>query len=247
MKKLVILVAIAALAASSCVVGTIEGSGNVVTEDREASGFSAVVLANMGRVVLEQGEAEGVTVRADDNILPYLVTEVRGDVLRIGMTTRGATAIMRPTEPVVFTVTYRELSGLAVSGSGSIDADGLEAPFLELSLSGSGTITISALEGGQVRSSLSGSGVISLKGTADAQTLDMSGSGGYHAPELATRDTRVSLSGSGMIDVNASEALSASISGSGLVRYTGEPTITKSISGSGRVEPMRRAVPEGEM
>jgi hypothetical protein len=236
-----------ALAATSCFVGTIEGSGNVETESREASGFDSVEFSNMGRVVLVGGEVEGVTVRADDNILPYLVTEVRGDVLHIGMTPRGSAAIMRPTEPVVFTVTFTEISALSLSGSGSIEVAGLETPFLELSLSGSGTITIADLVGGQVRSSLSGSGVLSLTGTADAQTLDVSGSGGYHAQGLATRDTRVSLSGSGVIDVNADETLSVNITGSGLVRYAGEPRVTESISGSGRVRPLERALPEGEM
>jgi len=239
MKKLIALAALVAIAATSCFMGTVEGSGTVVSEERDASGFDAVELANMGRVVLRQGDVEGVTIRADDNIIPHLVTEVRGNTLHIGMTPGASAKIVRPTEPVVFTVTFRELSAISVSGSGSIDVAHLEAPFLELALSGSGGIVIGDLEAGQVRSSLSGSGMLSLTGTADAQTLDMSGSGGYYAQKLVTRDARVTLSGSGMIVVDAGETLSVNISGSGLVRYAGEPEITESITGSGRLEPVQ--------
>jgi hypothetical protein len=246
MKKLMLITALVAFAATSCFMGTIEGSGTVVSEDREASGFRGVELSNMGRVVLQRGDVEGVTVRADDNIIPHLVTELRGDVLHIGMTASASGKIIRPTEPVVFTVTFRELSSISVSGSGSIDVAHLEAPFLELSLSGSGGVVIGDLEAGQVRSSLTGSGMLSLTGTADAQTLDMSGSGGYYAQKLATRDARVTLSGSGMIIVDASETLSVNISGSGLVRYAGRPEISSSITGSGRLEPVQQVpMPSG--
>ncbi len=49
-----------ALLTSSCVVKTIEGSGNIVTETRHVSGFERISLSNIGVAVLTQGDSEGL-------------------------------------------------------------------------------------------------------------------------------------------------------------------------------------------
>ena len=46
----------------------VRGSGDIVTEVREVSGFSEVHLEGSGDVVVEIGENESLTVEADDNL-----------------------------------------------------------------------------------------------------------------------------------------------------------------------------------
>ena len=235
-RKLAVVVMLLALFAGSCVVGTIEGSGNVTTEARQVSGFDRVSLSNIGLVVLTQGETEGLTVRADDNLMSHIVTEVRGGTLGIGLTPRASAALLRPSAPIVFEVSFRELSGLAVSGSGSFEVGRLETGFLEMSVSGSGDIGVGGLTAEEVRTSISGSGEVGIEGEAGAQTVSVSGSGRYRAQDLVTRNGKVSVSGSGLVVLHASDALDASITGSGTVRYFGEPHVTESISGTGKLE-----------
>jgi len=225
-----------ALLAGSCVVRTIDGSGNVTTETRQASGFEHVALSNMGVVVLTQGETEGLTVRADDNLMTYIVTEVREGTLHIGLTRKAALAVLRPSAPIVFDVSFRNLSGLTVSGSGSLEVGRLETSLLDVSVSGSGDIGVGGLVGEEVRTSISGSGVVSIDGEASVQTIGVSGSGSYRARDLVTRTAHVSVSGSGAAVLDASDTLDVSISGSGTVRYFGEPHITENISGSGSLK-----------
>lgn len=56
----------------------IAGSGNVVTQSREVSGFEAVSFSGVGRLILEQTGTESLTITADDNILPLIVSDVVG-------------------------------------------------------------------------------------------------------------------------------------------------------------------------
>ena len=59
---------------------TIVGSGNVVTESRAVSEFTAVSVHGVGRITIEQTDEETLTITADDNVLPVLVSEIRDGV-----------------------------------------------------------------------------------------------------------------------------------------------------------------------
>jgi hypothetical protein len=235
-RNLIAGVMLLALLATSCIGTVIEGSGNVVTETREVRGFDSVALSGIGEVVLTQGETEGLTVRADDNLMEYIDTEVRGGTLYIGLTRAATMVTIRPSEPYLFEVAFSELSGLSLSGSGSLEVTPLTTGFLDLSLSGSGGISVGGLVTERLQASISGSGELNIEGEARAQSVSVSGSGGYRAQDLVTRDASVSLSGSGVVVLHATDHLDVEIAGSGTVRYVGDPEITESITGSGGLE-----------
>src|SRR3954452_19692731 len=67
---------------SAC--GSVQGSGNLRTETRSVSGFTAVDLSEQGHLVIEQNGTEGLTITAEDNILPLLTSNVSGDRLVLG-------------------------------------------------------------------------------------------------------------------------------------------------------------------
>jgi hypothetical protein len=69
---------------NGCFGPSVSGSGRVMSETRNVSGFSNVSLKGSGRVVIEQGAAESLTVTSDDNLLKYVETEVRGSTLVLG-------------------------------------------------------------------------------------------------------------------------------------------------------------------
>src|SRR5690349_18517826 len=46
------------------------GSGHVVSETREVSGFDSVSLAYPAQVLIKQGNAESLKIEAEDNLLP---------------------------------------------------------------------------------------------------------------------------------------------------------------------------------
>ena len=201
---------VALLVLSACSV--VGGSGQVVTETRQVSGFTAIDLAGFGEVSVEQGDSEALTIEADDNVLPNLTSEVSDSTLKLG-TKPGVT--VRTKNPIRYRVTVKDLTGVDVSGSGSVKAQGMTLQSLGVDISGSGTLNLS--------------------GSAVEQHILVSGSGRYEAADLLSEKAGVEISGSGDVAVAVSRELKIDISGSGTVTYSGNPSVQQDISGSGKV------------
>ena len=129
-----------------------------------------------------------------------------------------------------------ELGFMNISGSGTVDVDGLQLNDLEAKTSGSGNTTITRLTANVVDMRVTGSGDVTFEGEeAERLTATISGSGELHAFELPADDVEVDITGSGGCEVTANESLDIRITGSGSVRYKGRPSINQNITGSGSV------------
>ena len=222
---LVILVSVL----SAC--NVVRGSGDVISESREVSGFDSVNLSGAGDVIITQGEGESLTIETDDNIMEYITSEVRGGTLYLG--TEELTNVMATR--LVFTLGVDELTAVDVSGSGSIKAASIETDSLELGISGSGSVDVDSLTADELNVRISGSGDVRLAGETPEQDIDISGSGQYEAGDLLSESVVVSISGSGEATIWTTGSLDADVSGSGMVNYYGTPTVNSSTSGSGEV------------
>ena len=210
----------------------IRGTGRVVQEKREVSGFTEVRLASVGELSLAQGDRESLTIEAEDNILPRIRTDVEGGALVI-RTERGVS--ISPTVTVRYTLTVRELSGLELSGSGKIKTGTIRSQDFKVRLPGSGDIRIDGLTADSLTAVISGSGSINVPGKVVRQEVRISGSGDYDATNLQSQSGNVRVSGSGDCTLWIENDLAAAISGSGRVDYYGNPKVTQHISGSGKV------------
>jgi hypothetical protein len=112
-------------------------------------------------------------------------------------------------------VTVKDLTGLAVSGSGSVRVSNLMTNSLTTKISGSGTIAAS--------------------GAVNDQDVDISGSGRYQAEQMTSKAVKTQISGSGTASVLATDLLDVKISGSGTLTYGGNPQVTQELSGSGKL------------
>jgi len=234
----------------------IPGSGQVTTATRQVSGFQQIDLFGSPDVILTQGESESLRIEAEDNLIPYLVTEVRGGTLEIGFRTAdGLPLSVRPTQPVKVYVTMKTVTGLRVTGSGDLDAERLAADTLQLTVTGSGNLSVEALTVKKLNNRLTGSGDIlideltaevvetvitgsgncSIAGESAQQSARISGSGDYRASELQSEQAAMQVTGSGNVNAWVTEKLSVEIVGSGNVKYYGLPTLTQRIVGSGDI------------
>src|SRR5215210_6964181 len=150
------------LVLSACSV--VNGSGQVATENRQVSGFTRIDLSGAGEVTLEQGGAESLTVEADNNVLPALTSKVSDSTLKLD---KKPGTTVRTKNPIRYRVTVKELTGVEVSGSGTVEAQ---------------RMTLQTL-----RVDISGSGVVNLSGSAVEQDIEVSGSGRYDAAELPSQ------------------------------------------------------------
>ena len=231
MKNLPIITALILLI-SSC--NMITGNGNIRTEKRNTGNFNSVKTSGSIDVEINSGDTYTVSAEDDDNILPYIVTEVNNGTLDIHY--KNNTSVNNDHAKVY--VTAPSLDKLIVSGSADIDIkDALKnTQKIEMHVSGSGNIK-GALDAPAVSVDVSGSGDVELKGRTKDFDCSVTGSGDINCENLESENTTIKVSGSGNAHVFASVHLSASVYGSGDVYYKGNPTNPEiHTAGSGTVQ-----------
>ena len=189
------------------------GSGVIVTENRPLTGFHAVEVHGAGAIDVRMSDHEAVDVETDDNMLPYLHTEVVDGRLVIslqsGMSFRDVT----------LKVHVQAVQLDAVSGAGAAD------------------ISVDGLAGAPLSLALQGSGDGRLQGTTASLTIDVDGSADVDAAGLIADAATVRVSCSGDVELHATTSLDASIQGSGDITYHGAPpTLVTDVAGSGDIE-----------
>ncbi len=218
MSRIWVVLLILGLVTSACAIPLRyeEGSGVLVTEQRDVSGFDRVSFEGFGTLIITHGSEESLTIEAEDNILPRIETRVHGGTLEIGFDTDRWKDIVRPTKSITYTLTVITLDGIALSGAGSIEARGIDVERFDVELSGAGSIEIS--------------------GFAAAQEINVSGAGSYDSAELQSEHIDVNISGAGAATVWATESLDVNISGVGNVSYYGDPQVRENVSGLGNLK-----------
>jgi hypothetical protein len=218
MRKAVLVVIVLLIAALLVWYFTrVQGSGIAKTETREVHGVSAISFTGVGRVVVEQGTTESLTVTADDNILPLLETQVNDGTLVIGVKSNNIfNTGFNPRTPIEFKVVVKELTRIALIGAGDANVRKLKTDKLDVSITGVGNLTIS--------------------GSTDHLNVTLSGTGTFQGEDFAAKSANVTCSGTGNAVVKVSEKLDANVSGVGSIEYIGNPQVTEKVSGIGQVK-----------
>lgn len=171
----------------------------------EARGSVAV------RIAVAKGAAAKVEVSGEPDDLALITTTVVKGRLVID---QKPSAHLRGN--LVVTIATPTLDGVALEGSGSMTASGIDA--------------------GSFGAVDAGSGALVLAGTANQLAVELGGSGAVIAKDLTARQAVLSLSGSGALGVTATEAVTVSLDGSGAIDVYGHPrAVTKAIAGSGQL------------
>lgn len=179
---------------------TIQGSGKINSEERTVQDFTRVELKSIGNLTISQGDVESLTVKADDNLLPYITTDVVAGTLEIG--TKQNTNI-NPTQAIEYHLTVKSLSSVTLAGFGNIDADKLSSDTLQVKLTGSGDIHIGELTGENLNMNLTGFGNVSIDSAEVAKpTIDLSGSGDIKIGSLKATALALTISGFGNASVS---------------------------------------------
>ena len=210
----------------------IDGNNEMVTESRAvATDFNGVSLSSEFTVFITHSLRDSVSVEAESNFMPHILTEVKNRQLELKTTEKTC---LNPRKPVIIRIYTNELEHIVLSGSGTIQADNIIAEQLKISVSGSGSVK-APIEVNNFHATIAGSGNIEIWGKATNSHLDISGSGNFESYGLDQDTCISSVSGSGNIFIYVRKMLDASISGSGSVYYKGNPELDMHISGSGKV------------
>jgi len=194
-------------------VGSAKGSGQMATERRELRDFHAVDVGGVFQVEIIAQKDFSVEIEADDNLLQYINTEVRGSTLKIKAEKKLSTS-----NPIVVRISMPNIDSLDASGAANVVIN-------ELKNSG---ITVDS----------SGASKIKLSGETAKLTVDVSGATQVNAENLITENATIDASGASHVDVNVTGRLNADASGASKILYTGTPAnIEKRSSGASSVSP----------
>ncbi len=194
----------------------VHGSGRIVAEQRSSEPFEHVHLDTAADVRVTIGEETSILVRADDNALPYLLTDVRNGKLSID---RSSDVRLRNVNVEIEIVTP-SLASFVIDGAGDVWIDGLAEDDFQAEIDGAGNLHAS--------------------GAVESLAAEIDGAGSLSLAALEARNASVEIDGSGNIQVHATEALRYTIDGSGNIVYAGSPALRGSIHGSGNVRPLER-------
>ena len=219
--------------------GGVPGSGNIQTQIRDTGAFEAVSIEYPGaEITIRPGDQEMVEIKADDNLLPQLSTEVDSRRLTIKNMETDWKAIVNPSEPVKIDVTVKDLNEVEISAPvGALELNEMQADRLKLVLSGGAQIKINKLQVNLLDTDLSGAGDIQVSGAANEINLVLSGLGNFDATDLNTNKATIELSGMGSATVRVEEDLTATLTGAGSIQYYGDPHVKQNVTGAGSVKP----------
>ena len=229
-QKFVILTsAIISLFFSSCIFSpSINGNGKVAQENRTTESFDEIKVSRGMNVYISLGNETKVVVRADENLLDVIETEVIGDVLKVSTDTN----IRKAKEKKVFVTTPNLKLVEAFAGSNVFSENTLKMDDLEVSASAGSNIKLEINSGSTTASASAGSNV-KLEGKSESLFAKASSGSNIKAGDLATLDCTAKVSSGANIWISAKNDFKGNASSGGNVFYSGNPSNTEINRSSG--------------
>ena len=233
MKRVIALVFLALLMINCSKGQVVVGSSNIISQEKQLSAYDRIEVLGSYDVIFTDGEVGKIKIKAPDNILPLIQTEVSDGLLKID-TGKNRYKVKEPI--IIYVPVDSRLKQVVIKGSADIYTEkNLETKALEVDVYGSGDVRLQ-VDASSLALKIDGSGDIRVGGKTDNLSININGSGDVEVPNLKAEKAAISISGSGDVSAHVTEDVDISIAGSGDVTIKGNPKkIKQKINGSGRV------------
>ncbi|TYA56352.1 head GIN domain-containing protein [Formosa maritima] len=233
MKKLILIATV--LLSTYSFAQKVKGNGNMTIITRTTANYDAISCSGFMDFELVKGTEGKIKIEGEENLLEYIVTEVKDNKLIVKTKDRAS---LKPSlnKGIRITIPFHDIDEVSLAGSGDLwNKEIIISTDLEVSLSGSGDVTL-ILKVDTLKCDLTGSGDIKLKGSTNNLEATLTGSGDINATSLTSNHTDITVTGSGDANVVSNISLKARVTGSGDIKYSGNPEkeYTK-VSGSGSI------------
>lgn len=255
---LIIATAIISMALISCSISvdgetfggkTINGNGNIVSQDIEVSGFHEISTSLPATVNFNVSDSYSCTVRVDENIMEYLDIKVDDHELILKKKEQHKNINLRATEFVI-EVSAPNLDDINMAGSGTFNVfSPLDVKDMEINLAGSGdVILMQRVKANEIELNVAGSGNIKcVELIADELDANVAGSGDLMVQSGNVLKAEVNVAGSGDCDLMCEiDVLEADIVGSGDIKARVNGKLTYGVFGSGVIDYYGNPVVEGD-
>lgn len=236
MRKILVLAVLATALSTSCNLvldRTVTGNGNITTQERDVSNADRISSMGSFDIDIVYGSPASVTIKADENLMPYIVTAMEEGKLVIRAKEHYN---LRSDKGIRVTVVTDKLEEVQIAGSGNVKSSDKfsGSDHLKIGVAGSGDVELN-INTPDIESSIAGTGNITLHGETRNSKIEIAGMGDYMAGDLMSENVEIHIAGSGNADVFAENKLEIHIAGSGDVNYRGKATVTQDIAGSGKI------------
>ncbi len=214
---------------SSCIfTPTIKGNGNVVEETREIEPFDEIKASRGINLYITQDENIKLTIRADENLIEVIETEVVGGELIV----RSTKNVKNAKSFKVFVSTPKINSIKGSSGCNVYSETELVSDNFDVSASSGCNIHLSVQTEEIEASSSSGSNIILDGITSEFRGRASSGSN-IKAEDLKSKNAEAKVSSGANLWISAESTLRANASSGGNIFYNGTPSKTDISKSSG--------------
>lgn len=211
-------------------------TGKIVTTERFIPSYHSLEISDHIDVYITYGTEQSIQVKAGENLLQHIETNVKNGVLEISNENRcnWVRSFKKKVEVFITTNVLREIK---IYGSGEIVfTNELKSDQLLVNLfDASGNIFLNVNAPLVELKTHTGTGSIYTQGSCDELVLFMGANGIIDAFALKSDKALAVNENTGLLRVNALNELKAVISGSGNIEYTGSPSIELNQRRTGRL------------
>ncbi len=208
----------------------VKGSGNVIEQNRNLSGFTGIKASSGIDVVIMQGSQDKVVVKADDNLADKITTKIDRDVLILGVAKNSS---IRNAKSFKVLVTAKDLKKLSASGGSDVYSDGsLTLDVFQLRASGGSDVKME-LNVKDLDCRINGGSDANLKGKVQHLTVTAQGGSDFEGKGLVVENCEMKVQGGSDAYVYVTGELSMEAHGASDIHYKGSPKVTHQKSSGG--------------
>ncbi len=199
----------------ACSQKTVIGDHDIVAQERPVGQFTRIKAEGAFSLTIAASQSQQrVSVTADKNLQAYILTEVKGQTLKV-LTKRGF--ILSPAGPIQVQINVSKLDKLVTTDATQVNVTSVDSPSFELVSTGNTHFT--------------------LTGKVNLATYEMFGAIQLNAKNLLAEQVNLKINGTSSADVFASKLMNLRIYDTSSVTYYGTPPIVnQAIFGAGKLK-----------
>lgn len=145
------------------------GNKKIVFQERSVSAYSQIKILGNADIVLTEGNIGQIKVETSENVLSYVTTEVKGDILVIKLKHYGVNYVPKLKVYVPINEKFNKITIVGKTEVISKEDFSLQLPSLEVVLKGNGNFKGKALSARKAILSIAGAGNIEASVTEEVQ------------------------------------------------------------------------------
>lgn len=198
--------------------GEIAGSGEIITESFDYTGFTMVEAESGFTLIVKQSQSFNIEVSTDDNILKYLDINKTGNTLKIGFSGGSISSTVLKAE-----ISMPGIEGINLSGGARAAITGFNSnETFSVTLTG-GSVLTGDITAGDTGLGISGGSMVTLTGSGKDLMVRSSDGSEIILDEFPVNNADINIDGGGRSFFNINGKLDTVLTGGSELYYSGEP------------------------